>query len=57
MTVGTAIVVSVAIICVTILAVIGIGAVLAVKKTNSTKELTDKITSSITDRLTNRMNK
>lgn len=57
MTIGTAIVISVAIICVTILAVIGIGAVLAVKKTNSTKKLTDEITSSITDRLTNRMNK
>lgn len=57
MTVGTAIVVSVAIICVTFLAVIGIGAVLAVKKTNATKKLTDEITSSITDKLTNRMNK
>ena len=57
MTVGTAIVVSVAIICVTFLAVIGIGAVLAVKKTKATKKLTDEITSSITDRLTNRMNK
>ena len=57
MTVGTAIVVSVAIICVTFLAVIGIGAVLAVKKTNATKKLTDEITSSITDRLTNKMNK
>lgn len=57
MTVGTAIVVSVAIICVTFLAVIGIGAVLSVKKTNATKKLTDEITSSITDRLTNKMNK
>ena len=57
MTIGTAIVVSVAIICVTFLAVIGIGAVLAVKKTNATKKLTDEITSSITDRLTNKMNK
>ena len=57
MTVGTAIVVSVAIICVTFLAVIGISAVLAAKKTNATKKLTDEITSSITDRLTNRMNK
>lgn len=57
MTLGTAIVISVAIICVTFLAVIGIGAVLAVKKTNATKKLTDEITSSITDRLTNKMNK
>lgn len=57
MTLGTAIVVSVAIICVTFLAVIGIGAVLSVKKTNATKKLTDEITSSITDRLTNKMNK
>lgn len=57
MTVGTAIVVSVAIICATFLAVIGIGAVLAAKKTNATKALTDEITSSITNRLNNRMNK
>lgn len=57
MTVGTAIVVSVAIICVTFLAVIGISAVLSSKTTKATKELTDKITSSITDRLTNKMNK
>lgn len=57
MTIGTAIVVSVAIICVTFLAVIGIGAVLSVKKTKATKALTDKITNSITDKLTNKMNK
>lgn len=57
MTLGTAIVVSVAIICVTFLAVIGISAVLSVKKTNATKKLTDEITSSITDKLTNKMNK
>ena len=57
MTLGTAIVLSVAIICVTFLAVIGIGAVLAVKKTNATKALTDEITSSITNKLTNKMNK
>ena len=57
MTVGTAIVVSVAIICATFLAVIGIGAVLAAKKTNATKALTDEITNSITNRLNNRMNK
>ena len=57
MTLGTAIVVSVAIICVTFLAVIGISAVLSAKTTKATKALTDEITSSITNRLTNKMNK
>lgn len=57
MTVGTAIVVSVAIICATFLAVIGIGAVLAAKKTKATKALSDELTNQITNRLNNRMNK
>lgn len=51
MTVGTAIVVSVAIICGTFLAVIGIGAALAAKKANATKALTDEITTRFKDRL------
>lgn len=57
MTVGTAIVVSVAIICVTFLGVVIIGANIAKKKTDAAAKLTNEITSSITDRLTNRMNK
>ena len=57
MTVGTAIVISVAIICGTFLAVIGIGAALAAKKANATKALTDEITNSISNRLNNRLNK
>ena len=57
MTVGTAIVVSVAIICVTFLGVVIIGANIAKKKTDAAAKLTNEITSSITDKLTNRMNK
>lgn len=51
MTVGTAIVVSIAIICGTFLAVIGIGAVLAAKKANATKALTDELTNKLKDRI------
>ena len=51
MTIGTAIVVSIAIICGTFLAVIGIGAVLAAKKANATKALSDQITKKINERL------
>lgn len=57
MTVGTAIVISVAIICVTFLGVVIIGANIAKKKTDAAAKLTNEITSSITDRLTNKMNK
>ena len=57
MTVGTAIVISVAIICVTFLGVVIIGANLAKKKTDAAAKLTDEITSSITNKLTNKMNK
>ena len=57
MTLGTAIVVSVAIICVTFLGVVIIGANFAKKKTDAAAKLTNEITSSITDRLTNKMNK
>lgn len=57
MTVGTAIVVSVAIICVTFLGVVIIGANIAKKKTDAAAKLTNEITSSITEKLTNKMNK
>ena len=57
MTLGTAIVISVAIICVTFLGVVIIGANLAKKKTDAAAKLTDEITSSITNKLTNKMNK
>lgn len=55
MTVGTAIVVSIAIICGTFLAVIGIGAALAAKKTKATKALSDELTSQITNKLKDRL--
>lgn len=57
MTIGTAIVVSVAIICATFLAVIGIGAVLAAKKTKATKALSDELTNQITNRLKHNISK
>ena len=57
MTVGTAIVVSVAIICVTFLGVVIIGANIAKKKTDAAAKLTNELTNSLSNRLNNRINK
>ena len=48
MTIGTAIVVSIGILCATFLGVMIIGAVLEVKKTKATKSLSDELKNQIT---------
>ena len=57
MTVGTAIVVSVAIICVTFLGVVIIGANLAKKKTDAAAKLTNELTNHISKKIEDNLNK
>ena len=55
MTVGTAIVVSVAIICATFLGVVIIGVNLAKKKTDAAAKLTNELTNHISKNLNNKL--
>ena len=55
MTVGTAIVVSVAIICVTFLAVVCIGVNLAKKKTDAAAKLTNELTNQISKKINEKL--
>lgn len=51
MTIGTAIVISISILCVTFITVCGIGAWLQVKKSKSANQLTQALTDSISSKL------
>ena len=57
MSIGTAIVVSIGIICGTFLAVVGIGAWMNVKKSKATNDLSKVLTDELTNRLKGNLKK
>lgn len=57
MTIGTAIVASIGIICGTFIVALIIGACMNKKKTDAAAALTNELTNQITSRLNNRLNK
>lgn len=57
MTIGTAIVISVAILCATFLITLGIGAAMSKKKNDAAAALTTELTNQISSRLKHTLNK